>query len=67
MSEKAKLIKEMIEMQKKFMAYEHQNGVTQEEYFAAPAGHVLDGYRQKYMEMAMKVVDLAHSDKGSHR
>jgi len=54
MSEKAKLIKEMLEMQKKFMEYERSHGVTQEEYFTPSAGHVLDGYRQKYMEMAMK-------------
>lgn len=67
MSEKAKLIKEMIEMQKKFMELEHKQGVTQEEYFAPTAGHALDGYRQKYAEMAMKVVDLAHADKGSRR
>ena len=67
MSEKAKLIKEMLEMQKKFMEYEHKNGVTQEEYFAPKSGHVLDGYRQKYQELAMKVVDLAHADKGSRR
>lgn len=67
MSEKAKLIKEMIAMQKKFMEQEHKQGVTQEEYFTPPAGHVLDGYRQKYAEMATKVVDLAHSEKGSHR
>lgn len=67
MSEKAKLIKEMIEMQKKFMEQEHKQGVTQEEYFAPPAGHALDGYRQKYAELATKVVDLAHADKGSRR
>jgi D-alanine-D-alanine ligase-like ATP-grasp enzyme len=67
MSEKAKLIKEMLEMQKKFMDYERKNGVTQEEYFTPTSGHVLDNYREKYAEMAMKVVDLAHADKGSHR
>jgi hypothetical protein len=67
MSEKAKLIKEMIEMQKKFMAYEHEKGVKQEEYFAPQAGHVLDGYRQKYQELANKVVDMAHTEKGSRR
>ena len=67
MSEKAKLIKEMLEMQKKFMDYERKNGVTQEDYFAPTSGHVLDGYRQKYMEMAMRVVEMAHADKGSHR
>lgn len=67
MSEKAKLIKEMLEMQKKFMELEHKQGVSQEEYFAPVSGAVLDGYRQKYAELAMKVVDMAHADKGSHR
>ena len=67
MSEKAKLIKEMLEMQKKFMDYEHKNGVDPKDYFAPESGHTLDGYRQKYMDIAMKVVDLAHEDKGSHR
>ena len=33
MSEKQEMIKKMIEMQKKFIAYEHANGVSQEEYF----------------------------------
>lgn len=65
MSEKAKLIKEMLEMQKKFMELEHEKGVTQEEYFSAPAGHQLAGYRQKYRDMAMKVMELAHAEKGS--
>lgn len=67
MSEKTKLIKEMLEMQKKFMELEHKQGVTQEEYYAPQSGDALDGYRQKYKEMAMKVVDLAHAEKGSHR
>lgn len=67
MSEKAELIKKMLEMQKRFMEYERPNGVTQEEYFAPTSGHILDDYREKYAEMAMKVVDLAHADKGSRR
>jgi hypothetical protein len=67
MSEKTQLIKEMLEMQKKFMDYEHKNGVDPKDYFVPENGHVLDGYRQKYMEMAMKVVDLAHAEKGSRR
>ncbi len=66
MSEKTKLIKEMLEMQKKFMELEHEKGVSQEEYFAPPAGHQLADYRQKYRDMAMKVVSLAHAEKGSH-
>jgi hypothetical protein len=67
MSTKAELIKEMLEMQKKFADYEHKNGVDPQEYFTPESGSELDGYRQKYMEMAMKVVDMAHAEAGSER
>ncbi len=66
MSDKQELIKEMLEMQKKFIAYEQKNGVSQEEYFTAQEGD-LAGYRQKYNELAVKLVDMAHEEKGSHR
>ncbi len=67
MSDKQQMIKEMIEMQKKFIAYEHENGVSQEEYYMAGEDHPLTGYRQKYAELANKLVDTAHEEKGSHR
>jgi hypothetical protein len=67
MSSKAELIKEMLEMQKKFADYEHKNGVDPKDYFSPEAGHDLDGYRQKYQELANKVVDMAHEEAGSER
>ena len=67
MSSKTDKIKEMLEMQKKFMAKEHESGVTQQEYYTPEAGSDLDGYRQKYEELAREVVDLAHAEKGSIR
>ena len=67
MSEKQEMIKKMIEMQKKFIAYEHAHGVSQEEYFTAGEGHELHNYRQEYSDLAMKLVDMAHEEKGSHR
>jgi hypothetical protein len=67
MSDKQKMIKEMIEMQKKFIEYEHKHGVSQEEYFTAGDDHPLGGYRQKYGELANQLVDVAHEEKGSHR
>ena len=67
MSEKQEMIKKMLEMQKKFIEYEHQHGVTQEEYFTAGEGHELHNYRQEYMDLANKLVDAAHEEKGSHR
>jgi hypothetical protein len=63
MSDKQAMIKEMIEMQNKFMEKERADGITAEEYFA---GEWAD-YRTKYMDLANKVVDMAHADKGSHR
>lgn len=65
MSDKAEAIKKMIEMQKKFMDYEHENGVDPKDYFAPESGHDLDGYRQEYRDLAMSVVDQAHKEVGS--
>ena len=67
MSDKAAKIKEMIEMQKKFIEYEHKNGVDTKDYFMPDSGHELDGYRQKYRDLAMEVVDMAHAEAGSER
>jgi len=67
MSSKTDKIKEMLEMQKKFMAKEHESGVTQKEYYTPEAGSELDGYRQQFEELAREVVDLAHAEAGSER
>jgi hypothetical protein len=67
MSEKAKLIQEMLAMQKKFMDFEHKHGVTAADYYASQEGHELHQYREKYAELADKVNALAHKDKGSTR
>ena len=67
MSEKAKLIAEMLEMQKKFIKFEQENGVQMEDYYAAKEGHTLHNYREAYSELADKVNALAHEEKGSKR
>ncbi|MDE2089838.1 MAG: hypothetical protein KGJ12_07445 [Gammaproteobacteria bacterium] len=67
MSEKQKMIKQMLEMQRKFIEYEHTHGVSSEEFYAAPEGHLLHDYRKQYAELAMKVVSMAHEEKGSRR
>ncbi len=69
MSDKQKLIQEMLKMQKKFIEYEQKNGVEAVEYFTDNAGasHPLNEYRQKYAELATKVIDMAHAEKGSQR
>ena len=67
MSSKQELIKEMLEMQKKFSSYEQANGVDPQEYFTPEAGSEFDGYRANYQELANKVVDMAHKEAGSER
>ena len=67
MGEKQDLIKRMIELQNKFIKYEQENGVTGVEYYTPEAGHVLEGFHKEYNDLANKVVDLAHSETGSHR
>lgn len=73
MSDKAALIKEkqdlisqMLDMQRQFIEYEHANGVTGKDYWASEDGLLAD-YRQKYLAMADRVVDLAHQVVGSRR
>ena len=67
MSDRNTLIKELIEMQKKFIEEEHKNGFDAKNYFNPESGHALEGYRQTYMDKAMELVDAAHADKGSKR
>ncbi len=64
--EKQELIDKMLDMQKQFIEYEHENGVTGKDYWASQEG-LLANYRQEYMDMANRVVDLAHEIVGSAR
>jgi hypothetical protein len=64
--EKQQLIEKMLEMQKQFIAYEHEHGVTGKDYWASSEG-LLANYRHEYAEMATRVVDIAHEIVGSSR
>ena len=64
--EKSELIQQMLEMQKQFVALEHEKGITGKDYWASEEG-LLKDYRQKYADMANRVVDIAHELVGSHR
>jgi hypothetical protein len=64
--EKQDLIDKMLEMQKQFIEYEHEHGVTGKDYWAATEG-LLVNYRQEYLDMANRVVDIAHEIVGSSR
>ena len=67
MGEKQDVIKKLLELQKKFIDYEHDSGVEMEDYFVAEEGHPLHHFRQEYTDLANKLVDMAHAEKGSHR
>ncbi|OGT91927.1 MAG: hypothetical protein A2514_06695 [Gammaproteobacteria bacterium RIFOXYD12_FULL_61_37] len=64
--EKQGLINQMLDMQRQFIEYEHQHGITGKDYWASSEGLLAD-YRQKYLDMADRVVDLAHQIVGSRR
>lgn len=65
MSSKKELIQELLDMQRKFIEFEHKNGVHPDDYYNPGAGHELDGYKDKYMETALKVLNMAHDEHGS--
>ncbi len=67
MSEKRQLIEQMLEMQRKFINYEHANGIDPQDYWAGTEGHPLHGYKDTYAELATRLIDLAHQEKGSKR
>ena len=62
--EKQELIDKMLEMQKQFISHEH--GISGKDYWASSDG-LLANYRQEYMDMANRVVDIAHEIVGSSR
>ena len=67
MSDKTKIIAEMLEMQKKFIAFEQENGIDMKDYYAGQEGHILFKYVEKYDELSMQLNSMAHEEKGSTR
>ncbi|GAB0147859.1 hypothetical protein L0E83_02930 [Marichromatium gracile] len=65
-AEKQALIEKMVEMQQQFIDYEHENGVSGKDYWGSQEG-LLANYRDEYMTMANRVVDIAHELVGSSR
>jgi|TARA_B100000586_G_scaffold242576_1_gene196511 hypothetical protein len=63
--EKQDKIKKLLEMQKKFIALDREQGVEASEYFAPDDDSTISGFKEEYRDLAMDIVDLAHKEKGS--
>ena len=59
-AERAKLVGEMLAMQKQFIDMEHDGGISPKEYFTATDG-LLKDYRHSYMEKAMRVSEISRA------
>ncbi len=67
MTEKQEIIQQLLAMQKQFIAREQAGGLDPKEYYDPDSGGDLDGYQSNYSDLANKLVEMAHEEKGSHR
>ena len=67
MTEKQKIIKQMLKMQREFIKLEQKGEFKADEYYDTDGDSVLAKYKSRFNELAMRLVDLAHAEKGSHR
>jgi len=67
MSEKQKVIQQMLDLQRKFIDIEQRGEFSIEEYYDSEGGSELAQFKKTYDELAIKLVDMAHEEKGSHR
>jgi hypothetical protein len=67
MSEKQEIIEQMMELQRKFIELEQNGQFSAEQYYDNEGDSELAVYKRSYDELATKLVDMAHAEKGSHR
>ena len=67
MSEKQAIIKEMLDLQHKFIELEQRGDFSTEEYYDADGETEVARHKRSFEELATKLVDLAHAEKGSKR
>ena len=63
-AERAKLIEEMLDLQKKFIDREHDGGISGKDYYYSQEG-LLKDYRETYMQKVMRLVEVSHQIVGS--
>ena len=67
MTEKQKIIQQMLDMQRDFIKLEHKDEFKIDEYYDNDGDSELARYKKKFNELSIRLVDLAHKEKGSHR
>jgi hypothetical protein len=67
MSEKQEIIKQIMELQREFIEIEQNGKFSAEQYYDTEGDSELAVNKRKHEELATRLVDLAHEDKGSHR
>lgn len=67
MSEKQEIINQMIEMQRRLIELEQKGEFSTEQYYDNEGESELAKYKRTYDELAIKLVDMAHAEKGSQR
>jgi hypothetical protein len=67
MSEKQEIIKQIMELQREFIELEQNGKFSAEQYYDTEGDSELAVNKRKHEELATRLVDLAHEDKGSHR
>ncbi len=64
---KQEMIKRMQELQSKFMEIERKDGIDPFDYYTPAAGHFLESFKKEYNDLALKVLETAHSEIGSSK
>jgi len=67
MSNKQEIIKQMLEMQRRFIEIEQNGEFSIEDYYDSEGDSELAQFKRNYDALATQLVDLAHAEKGSHR
>ena len=67
MSEKQKIIDEMMALQRRFIELEQNGDFSVQEYYDTDGESELAKHKRSFDELATRLVDLAHAEKGSRR
>lgn len=67
MSEKQEIIRQMMELQHRFIELEQGGEFNAAEYYDSDADTELARHKRSFEELATRLVDMAHAEKGSHR